>query len=128
MRESYRGGRFSRKLKGATAEQAAALYLSSRGYAIVEANWHCRSGELDLIAEHEGSLVFVEVRSRSGSLLQGTPEESVDARKMRQVRSTAEVYLHMKGLEDRRVSFDVISVELNEDLSVAALRHIREAF
>jgi putative endonuclease len=128
VRESYNGQRFSRKLKGAAAEQAAALYLSSQGYVILEANWRCRSGELDLIAEHGDALVFIEVRSRSGSPLQGTPEESVDIRKIRQVRNTAEVYLHMKGQEDRRISFDVISVQLNEDLSIAGLRHIREAF
>ncbi|MBY0010120.1 YraN family protein [Paenibacillus typhae] len=128
MRELHAGGAYNRKVKGAAAEAAAALYLASRGYTVVEANWRCRSGELDLVAEYQGALVFIEVRSRSGSPLPGTPEESVDARKIRQVRSTAEVYLHMKGEQERTVSFDVISVQLNPDLSVAALRHIREAF
>ncbi|UQZ37315.1 YraN family protein [Paenibacillus sp. PK3_47] len=104
------------------------MYLTSRGYNIVGCNWRCRSGELDIIAEHEGVLTFVEVRSRGGSLLQGTPEESVDMRKIRQVRSTAQVYLHQNSAEDRQVSFDVITVMLNEDLSIAELAHIREAF
>ncbi|MNB95627.1 hypothetical protein D3C75_428110 [compost metagenome] len=121
-------GRYSRKQKGAAAEAAAALYVASRGYTVLETNWRCRSGELDLIAEYQGGLVFIEVRSRSGSPLPGTPEESVNARKIRQVRSTAEVYLHMQSLQEQAVSFDVISVQLNPDLSVAALRHIREAF
>ncbi|AIQ47881.1 endonuclease [Paenibacillus sp. FSL R7-0273] len=121
-------GRYNRKLKGAAAEAAAALYLASRGYTVLERNWRCRSGELDLIAEYQGVLVFIEVRSRSGSPLPGTPEESVDARKIRKVRSTAKVYLHMRNQEECAVSFDVISVQLNPDLSVAALRHIREAF
>ncbi|MNP35257.1 hypothetical protein D3C76_1285810 [compost metagenome] len=128
MREAHSGGTYNRKAKGAAAEAAAALYLASRGYTVVETNWRCRSGELDLITEYQGRLVFIEVRSRSGSPLPGTPEESVDARKIRQVRSTAGVYLHMKEQQDRAVSFDVISVQLNPDLSVAALRHIREAF
>lgn len=128
MSGPHAGERFNRRQKGTAAEQAASLYLSSKGYVVVEANWRCRSGELDLIAEYEDGLVFVEVRSRSGSPLQGTPEESVDVRKMRQVRSTAEVYLYMKGQTERKISFDVISVQLNEDLSISALRHIRNAF
>lgn len=93
-----------------------------------ECNWRCRSGELDIIAEYEDGIVFIEVRSRSGAGVQGTPEESVDERKIRQVRNTAQVYLHMRGLNNPVISFDVIAVQLNRDLSIASLRHIREAF
>lgn len=128
MREPYIRERYSRKQKGAAAEEAALQYLTSSGYMILEQNWRCRTGELDIIAKSEDCIIFVEVRSRSGELLQGTPEESVNARKIKQVRSTAQVYLHMKGYEEQRVSFDVISCLLNEDLSIASLRHIREAF
>ncbi|AIQ30534.1 endonuclease [Paenibacillus sp. FSL P4-0081] len=119
---------YTRRQKGAAAEQAASLYLSSRGYIIRECNWRCRSGELDIIAEYEDGIVFIEVRSRSGAGVQGTPEESVDERKIRQVRNTAQVYLHMRGLNNPVISFDVIAVQLNRDLSIASLRHIREAF
>ncbi|WNS44770.1 YraN family protein [Paenibacillus sp. MMS20-IR301] len=128
MKPASEGEPFSRKQKGAAAEQAACLYLSTRGYLIRECNWRCRSGELDVIAEHEGEIVFVEVRSRSGAGVQGTAEESVDNRKIRQVRNTAQVYLHMKALHLAVISFDVIAVQLNPDLSVASLRHIRKAF
>jgi putative endonuclease len=128
MREPYSGERYTRKQKGAAAEEAAVQYLSARGYSVLERNWRCRSGELDIIAEYGDSLIFIEVRSRSGDLLRGTPEESVNARKIHQVRSTAGVYLHMKGLEERRISFDVVTVLLNVDLSIASLGHIREAF
>ncbi|NQX46155.1 YraN family protein [Paenibacillus tritici] len=122
------GGSYTRKEKGAAAEQAARLYLTSRGYLIKECNWRCRSGELDIIAEYEGGLIFIEVRSRSGSAAQGTAEESVDERKIRQVRNTAQVYLHMQNMHQAVISFDVIAVQLNADLSIASLRHIREAF
>lgn len=122
------GRTYTRQEKGAAAEQAARMYLTSRGYLIRDHNWRCRSGELDIIAEYEGALVFIEVRSRSGSAVQGTAEESVDARKIRQVRETARVYLHMQGLQPAEVSFDVIAVRLQPDLSIASLRHIREAF
>ncbi|AIQ13367.1 YraN family protein [Paenibacillus durus] len=119
---------YNRKQKGRAAEEAAVLYLSAKGYAIVERNWRCRTGEIDIIAEQGGRLVFVEVRSRSGSLAQGTPEESVDARKIDQVRRTAGVYMHANRQGERLVSFDVITVMLNRDLSVSSLNHICEAF
>ncbi|AWV34419.1 YraN family protein [Paenibacillus sp. FSL H7-0716] len=128
MKEPYARKHYNRKEKGAAAENGAVQYLSSSGYMILERNWRCRTGELDIIAEREDCIVVVEVRSRSGELLQGTPEESVNARKINQVRNTTQVYLHMKGYEERRVSFDVISVLLNDDLSLASLSHIREAF
>ncbi|NGM81172.1 YraN family protein [Paenibacillus sp. 7124] len=120
--------RYNRKQKGRAAEEAAVLYLHAKGYTIVERNWSCRAGEIDIIAEQGGRLIFVEVRSRSGSPLQGTPEESVDARKMERVRRTARIYLHNCRQSDRPVSFDVITVRLNPDLSVVSLNHIREAF
>lgn len=128
MKEPYVRKHYNRKEKGTVAENGAVQYLSSSGYMILERNWRCRTGELDIIAEREDCIVVVEVRSRSGELLQGTPEESVNARKINQVRNTTQVYLHMKGYEERRVSFDVISVLLNDDLSLASLSHIREAF
>lgn len=129
MNEDHSRKSYNRKQKGAAAEEAAVSYLTSSGYIILERNWRCRSGEIDIIAEHEGTLVFVEVRSRSGSMLkQGTPEESVTGRKIRQVRSTAEVYLHRTGQSERRISFDVISVLLQEDLSISSMGHIRGAF
>ncbi|MEK5031680.1 YraN family protein [Paenibacillus sp. FSL R7-0302] len=122
------GRTYTRQEKGAAAEQAARMYLTSRGYLIRDYNWRCRSGELDIIAEYEGALVFIEVRSRSGSTVQGTAEESVDAHKIRQVRETARVYLHMQGLQPAAIAFDVIAVQLQPDLSIASLRHLREAF
>ncbi|QWU14478.1 putative endonuclease [Paenibacillus sophorae] len=119
---------YNRKQKGRAAEEAAVLYLSAKGYGIMERNWRCRTGEIDIIAEQGGRLVFVEVRSRSGTLVQGTPEESVDARKIDQVRRTAGVYMHANRQGERLVSFDVITVMLNRDLSIASLNHICEAF
>lgn len=52
--------------------------------------------------------------------MQGTAEESVDARKIRQVRETARVYLHMQGLQPAAIAFDVIAVQLQPDLSIAS--------
>lgn len=81
-------GKDQRKAKGAMGEEAAALFLETLGYRILDRNWRCRSGEIDLIARQEHILVFIEVRSRSSSKY-GTPAESVTPRKITQVRQTA---------------------------------------
>ena len=120
--------RYNRKQKGNAGEEAAVQYLIHQGYEIIERNWRCRSGEIDIIAKARSSIVFIEVRSRSRGILQGTPEESVTASKIQQVRSVAEFYLYMKNHSDVRIAFDVITVILNPDLSVASLNHIEEAF
>ncbi|MET3207678.1 UNVERIFIED_CONTAM: putative endonuclease [Paenibacillus sp. PvR008] len=127
MRNDMRtGGKDQRKAKGALGEQAAASFLENLGYRIIERNWRCRSGEMDLIAAQEDILVFIEVRSRSSSNY-GTPAESITARKITQVRQTAAVYLHMNGIGDIPIRFDMISVRLIDETAVVT-DHIIEAF
>lgn len=117
----------NRKEKGRAAEEAAALHLERNGWTVKERNWSCRTGELDLIAIRGETILFVEVRSRSGSGF-GLPAESVDARKIQKVRHTAEVYLHRFGLSDRPIRFDVIAVMLGRNLEIRSLEQIEEAF
>ncbi|WP_234340287.1 YraN family protein [Gorillibacterium timonense] len=117
-----------RRLTGKAGEEAAAQYLLEQGHLIRERNWRCRSGELDIVAEEEGCLVIVEVRTRKPSVRFGTPQESVDARKQLQVRRTAEVYLYQHRLTECRIRFDLISIRLNADGSMQALEHLRHAF
>ncbi|MBO2942763.1 YraN family protein [Paenibacillus sp. F411] len=120
----------TRQQKGAAAEQAAAWYLHTLGYTIRERNWRCRYGELDLIVSSPkgDTLVFVEVRSRSSKGIFGTPAESVNIRKMQQVRAIAGYYLHYKGVNPSQTRFDVIAVSLLPDLSTESLEHIQDAF
>ena len=120
------GGKDQRKAKGAMGEEVAALFLENLGYRIIERNWRCRSGEIDLIAKQEHALVFIEVRSRSSSKY-GTPAESVTARKITQVRQTAAVYLHMNGIGDTPIRFDMISVRLTDETAVVT-DHLIGAF
>ncbi|MBY9081864.1 YraN family protein [Paenibacillus sp. HN-1] len=122
------GETYTRRQKGQAAEEAAVLYLSSRGYTVLERNWRCRTGEIDIIAEKSGVLIFVEVRSRSGSGVLGTPEEAVDPRKREQVRRTAAVYLHLSRKDNRPVAFDAIAVRFYPDMSIDSLHHIPDAF
>ncbi|WP_098747081.1 YraN family protein [Paenibacillus sp. EZ-K15] len=122
------GKKDSRKQKGAAAEELAAAFLIEKGYRILDRNWRCRFGELDIVAETGETLVVIEVRSRSGTNSFGTPAESVNARKVMQVRNTAQQYVHHKRYYDRPIRFDVISVMLCADLTPVSMDHIENAF
>lgn len=119
------GGRRELGLKG---EAAAAAYLESEGYRIIERNWRCPSGELDLIAETDGVIVFVEVRSRRDTGTFGTAEESVDARKRNKVRETANFYLYRNRAFDKKTRFDVIAVVFTTGGELFRINHIPHAF
>jgi putative endonuclease len=122
-----------RRQTGGIGEAAAADLLQSKGYRIVARNWRCRSGELDIVAETDGILVFVEVRTRRPTGSFGTAKEAVDARKQRQVRETAQFYLHATKSSPHRMRFDVIAVELSstsgrDGSATCTLEHIENAF
>lgn len=101
----------NRRQTGARYEAAAAAYLEKAGYRILERNFRCRSGEIDLIARHKGYLVFIEVKYRRDSRA-GHPEESVDRRKQERIIGAARFYLCRHGYKtDTACRFDVVSVE-----------------
>jgi putative endonuclease len=82
-----------RQRVGRWGESTAAAFLEQRGYTILARNVHNRYGELDLVARAaDGSLVFVEVKTRTGQSF-GDPEEAVDARKLEHLAAAAEAYL-----------------------------------
>nr|WP_232729966.1 YraN family protein [Paenibacillus phocaensis] len=117
-----------RKDRGRKAEQVACEHLLSQGFILLEQNWRCRTGEIDIIARQGNTLVIVEVRSRSQQAAAfGTPAESITARKIKQVRDTAAVYLHRTGQSDANIRFDVIAVTFGRDMETT-LEHIEAAF
>ncbi|RAV03450.1 YraN family protein [Paenibacillus sp. YN15] len=118
----------SRKLLGQWGEEQAAAHLSQGGMRILARNWRARSGEIDIIGEADGRLVFVEVRTRRSSGRFGTALESVDARKQRQVRATALVYLHATRQTERPCRFDVVAVTAEGADGRADIVHIPNAF
>lgn len=121
--------RDTRKQTGMIGEAAASEYLIKKSYSIVERNWRCRSGEIDIIAEHEGRLVFVEVRTRKLGGRFGTAAESVDRRKQQQVRNTAQVYMRSAGHANTAIRFDVIAIAINRmDATVVECNHYEGAF
>ncbi|WP_019638095.1 YraN family protein [Paenibacillus fonticola] len=117
-----------RKARGRLAEEAGARYLQEQGYVLVERNWRCRSGEIDIIAKKDGVVVILEVRSRSKQHEQfGTPAESVTPRKVKQIRETAAVYLQQTNQFNEAIRFDVLAVNMEKD-KIIAIEHIFAAF
>ena len=84
-----------------------------RGYRILERNWRCPIGEIDIIAADGNELVFIEVKSRTSDLF-GAPESSVNARKQKKVASTALYYINQKSYHNRNARFDVVAVTFQE--------------
>jgi putative endonuclease len=101
--------RVSTRSKGRAAESFAAFTLGELGYRIIETNYLCRCGEIDIIAEHDAHIVFVEVRSsRSDSALD--PMCSIDRRKCMKIMATADFYLATHPSAVLPARFDVVSV------------------
>ncbi len=101
------------KALGQQGERLAADYLRQRGYALLEANFRIgRMGELDLIAKKDGTICFVEVKTRR-STRYGVPSEAVTATKQQTILRLAQIYLSMKGLSESPVRFDVAEVYSN---------------
>lgn len=117
-----------RKWTGQLGEDVAVQYLIKQEYVIVERNWRCRSGELDIIAHKDNLLVIIEVRTRKSQLQFGHPIESVERRKQVQVRRLAEVYITMTSRSAKQIRFDVITVLLSQDNSIQEINHISNAF
>jgi putative endonuclease len=113
---------------GRRGEQIAADHLLAKGYRILERNWRCPSGEIDIVAEDGGVLVFVEVRTRKMTGAFGTAAESVRPRKQRKVSETAQVYMYRNKAYGRPVRFDVVAVELDARGDLLSLQHIEQAF
>jgi putative endonuclease len=101
---------FARQQLGKRGEDLACQALEQRGYLVVHRRYRTRYGELDIVAQQGGVLVFVEVRAR-GSGRFGHPADSVTAQKQQRVAAMAEAYLGLEGQLDRLCRFDVVSVE-----------------
>jgi len=93
---------------GKEGEDEAVRYLEARGYHICHRNWRSGRKELDIVAEHQGELIVVEVRTRRNQTY-GTPEESISEAKIRRIVSSADAYVR-KFCIDLPVRFDIISL------------------
>lgn len=95
---------------GRWGEDLAAAHLSAAGYELLARNWRCRQGEIDIVARAAGVVVFVEVKTRTGTAF-GEPAAAVDGAKARRLRGLAAVWLRDARLGAwHDVRFDVVSV------------------
>lgn len=117
------GGKYSQGL-GRQGEKVALQFLRRLGYKIIARNFSCRWGEIDIIAEYAGVLVFVEVKTRKTDAY-GAPEEAVDWKKIRHLQRVAQFYLVHFAEAQRPSRFDVIAVTWNE---IPRINHIQDAF
>jgi putative endonuclease len=108
--------------RGAAAEALAASYLATRGLTIVQRNYRCRGGEIDLIARDGEVLVFVEVRLRRNRAF-GTAAESITAAKRRRLRLAARHYLARLGREPP-CRFDAVLLNALETENIEWLRGV----
>ncbi len=113
---------------GALGEKRAQEYLKQNRYIIHTANYRCPYGEIDIIAEKDGCLAFVEVKSRSKTAF-GNPAEYVDVKKQHRIFSAAQLYVYNNDI-DMEIRFDVIEIIKgeNDDLSDSNINHIKNAF
>jgi putative endonuclease len=94
---------------GNRGEDAAGDAYRRRGYRVIARNWRCRIGELDLVLERSGALVFCEVKSRRPGIF-GAGYEAVTWRKRAKLRALAEAFLRESGFRPGAIRFDVASV------------------
>lgn len=118
---------FQRKQLGLKGEEAAAQYLKKKGFSVLCRNYTCVIGEIDIIALDNGVIVFVEVRSRSGSGF-GLAQESITKRKQHKLRQLAWYYLLAEGKTGSDCRFDVIAVLFDGEGGIKMLDHITNAF
>ena len=94
---------------GNLGEQLAAAHLLAGGYRILHRNWKAGRKEVDIIAEKGGTVVFVEVKTRSSRYF-GMPEDAVNWRKEEHLRKVAEQWLEQHGGEVKHIRFDILSI------------------
>lgn len=110
---------------GRYGEQLAVNHLQATGYEIITTNWRCSLGEIDIIAQKENILVFVEVRSRHADNTEAS-FESVNTRKQSKLASLVNEYIDLHKLDDKIWRIDVIGVAIPRS-GKAIIEHIEDA-
>ncbi|MEX1307199.1 MAG: YraN family protein [Eubacteriales bacterium] len=114
------------KQKGRFGEKKAMTYLINRGYTIVDINYFCRYGEIDIIAKKAGVFIFVEVKTRSSNAY-GSPAEAVSFIKQKRMIQSVQDYVQRNKMENYPLQLDVIEVFLLEGHAFR-INHIKNAF
>lgn len=115
---------YQRHELGKIGEDLACIYLQKNNYKIVERNFRCKTGEIDIIAKDKDELVFIEVKTRA-SKEYGNPAEAVDNRKQKHIYKTAKFYLYIRHISEIYTRIDVIEVYLHK--KTYYINHIKQA-
>lgn len=94
---------------GAWGEDRAAAYLEKEGYSIVERNYRCKFGEIDIIASKSGTIHFVEVKTRSGYAY-GSPLSAINRKKLKHIQYSAQYFINANKLHAWNISIDGIAI------------------
>ena len=113
---------YKNKIVGKYGEDAACKYLKKLGYLIIERNFLCKSGEIDIIAQDENELVFIEVKLRT-SYIYGRGLEAIDNRKIKKMKKSALYYIYVNKKEKAFIRFDAIEICLGN--SKIELKHYK---
>jgi len=110
---------------GKQGEDLAVKYLKKLGYKIIERNYRCTMGEIDIIAKEKEALIFIEVKTRKSDK-DVEPFESIGVRKQAKIRDLAEFYLQKKEVDECEIRFDVLSIVIQDKEN--QIEHITNAF
>ena len=113
------------KTLGKEGEDRAAQFLAKKGYKILERNYSTRSGEIDLVALHNGEVVFVEVKTRTSDAY-GAPELAVNPRKQLRMIKAALSYIKYKKLHQMPCRFDVVAISAAAENGVELIQNAFE--
>jgi putative endonuclease len=109
---------------GKAGEALAVKYLEDKGYQILHTNWRNRFEEIDIVAQHQNMLIFVEVKTRRNDYF-GQPEEQVGLKKQRLLVNAAQAYIDHFNI-DLEARFDIVSIILND--KIQQIKHFEYAF
>ena len=115
-----------RNRTGALGEKQAKKALKKQGYKILDTNYRCKLGEIDIIARDKDTIVFVEVRTKR-TLEFGTPEESVNHAKQAKLIRLGKYYIQQQKLQDKFWRIDVVAVEVDDRDKITRLDIIQNA-
>ena len=116
---------YFKQIVGKAGEEKASRYLKQKGYEIIEKNFRCREGEIDIIAKDKNKeLVFIEVKTRR-TYEYGEPAEAVNLVKQKRIQKVAKYYILKNKLISKSIRFDIIEVMIGKTFYI---HHIKQAF
>ncbi len=115
---------YQKHIIGKFGEDEAVKYLEQNGYIILDRNFRCKRGEIDIIALEKEKIVFIEIKSRTNEKY-GLPADAVTTQKIKHILNTAEYYLYIRNLENIAVRIDVIEIFIyNNKIKINHLKQV----